>query len=316
MKKYLATLLLGLSLTVAALPAAAETSGSAVTMTATAQGASVKLELPAESVQGVKAMRLSFAVESTDPVEADFAFDSALPGSVQQYRYDAATGRMNIYVAGGQELFPDGTTSLGSIRVEAPAGSTATVRLVEDSLELVNGAFGRTAVPAVAPASVEVTVAEDTPAPAPTPDPTQPPAGQPGQQGTTGQQSGTAQSTQSASNAVPTATAAPEATAVPAGNGQTTVTSGGSGTAQKPAKGSGGSSAAPQVTPDPTEAPQSTVTPAPSEAPSATPAPATPEQAETAAAPAMNLPLVGIIAVACLAVAVLIGIAVLRFRSR
>lgn len=310
MKKYLATLLLGLSLTVAALPAAAETSGSAVTMTATAQGASVKLELPAESVQGVKAMRLSFLVESTDPVEADFAFDSALPGSVQQYRYDAATGRMNVYVAGGQELFPDGTASLGSIRVEAPAGSTATVRLVEDSLELVNGAFGRTAAPAVAPASVEVTVAEDTPAPAPTPDPTQPPAEQPGQQ------SGTAQSTQSASNAVPAATAAPEATAVPAGNGQTTVTSGGSGTAQKPAKGSGGSSAAPQVTPNPTEAPQSTVTSAPSEAPSATPAPATPEQAETAAAPAMNLPLVGIIAVACLAVAVLIGIAVLRFRSR
>lgn len=314
MKKILATLLLGLALIVAALPAAAETSGSAVTMTATAQGASVKLELPAESVQGVKAMRLSFAVESTDPVEADFAFDSALPGSVQQYRYDDATGRLNIYVAGGQELFPEGTASLGSIRVEAPAGSTATVRLVEDSLELVNGAFGRTAAPAVAPASVEVTAAEESPAPVPTPESTQPPAEQPGQESTTGQQSGTAQNTQSASDPASTATVIPEATAVPAGNGQTTVTSGGSGTAQKPAKGSGGSSAAPQVTPNPTEAPQSSPAPAASAEPSATPA--TPEQAETAAAPAMNLPLAVIIAVACLAVAVLIGIAVLRFRSR
>ena len=106
MKKILATLLLGLALTVAALAAAAETSGSPVTLTATDGGASVRLDLPADTVQGVKALRLRFAVESADPVEADFAFDSALPGSVQQYRYDAATGTMTVYVAGGRELFP------------------------------------------------------------------------------------------------------------------------------------------------------------------------------------------------------------------
>ena len=74
MKKFLATLLLGLALTVAALPAAAETSGSPVTLTATDGGASVRLDLPADTVQGVKALRLRFAVESADPVEADFAF--------------------------------------------------------------------------------------------------------------------------------------------------------------------------------------------------------------------------------------------------
>lgn len=325
MKKILATLLLGLALTVAALPAAAETSGSPVTLTATDGGASVRLDLPADTVQGVKALRLRFAVESADPVEADFAFDSALPGSVQQYRYDAATGTMTVYVAGGQELFPQGTASLGSIQVDVPAGGTATVHLVENSLELVNGAFGRTEAPAVGNVSVEVSAAEEPPAPTPTPDPkptpapTQTPAEKPTQQNTAGQ-SGNTQSTQSASNAAPTATpAAPAATAqapVPsAGSGQTAA-SGNSGGTKKPAKGSGSASTETQVTPNPTEVPAATATPEPDEQPAVTPAPATPEQAETAAAPAVNLPLAALIAVACLAVVVLIGIAVIRFRSR
>ena len=70
------------------------------------------------------------------------------------------------------------------------------------------------------------------------------------------------------------------------------------------------------MTPNPTEVPAATATPEPDEQPAVTPAPATPEQAETAAAPAVNLPLAALIAVACLAVVVLIGIAVIRFRSR
>ena len=324
MKKILATLLLGLALTVAALPAAAETSGSPVTLTATDGGASVRLDLPADTVQGVKALRLRFAVESADPVEADFAFDSALPGSVQQYRYDAATGTMTVYVAGGQELLPQGAASLGSIQVDVPAGGTATVHLVENSLELVNGAFGRTEAPVVGNVSVEVSAAEPpaptpTPDPKPTPAPTQTPAEKPSQQNNAGQ-SGNTQGTQSASNAAPTATpAAPAATAqapVPsAGSGQTAA-SGNSGGTKKPAKGSGSASTETQVTPNPTEVPAATATPEPDEQPAVTPAPATPEQAETAAAPAVNLPLAALIAVACLAVVVLIGIAVIRFRSR
>lgn len=324
MKKFLATLLLGLALTVAALPAAAETSGSPVTLTATDGGASVRLDLPADTVQGVKALRLRFVVESADPVEADFAFDSALPGSVQQYRYDAATGTMTVYVAGGQELLPQGTASLGSIQVDVPAGGTATVHLVENSLELVNGAFGRTEAPAVGNVSVEVSAAETsaptpTPDPKPTPAPTQTPAEKPTQQNTAGQ-SGNTQSTQSASNAAPTATpAAPAATAqapVPsAGSGQTAASANSGGT-KKPAKGSGSASTETRVTPNPTEVPAATATPEPDEQPAVTPAPATPEQAETAAASAVNLPLAALIAVACLAVVALIGIAVIRFRSR
>ena len=257
-------------------------------------------------MQGVKALRLRFAVESADPVEANFAFDSALPGSVQQYRYNAATGTMTVYVAGGQELFPQGTASLGRIQVDVPAGGTATVHLVENSLELVNGAFGRTEAPAVGNVSVEVSAAETsaptpTPDPKPTPAPTQTPAEKPTQQNNAGQ-SGNTQSTQSASNAAPTATpAAPAATAqtpVPsAGSGQTAA-SGNSGGTKKPAKGSCSASTETRVTPNPTEVPAATATPEPDEQPAVTPAPATPEQAETAAAPAVNLPLAALIAVA------------------
>ena len=170
MKKFLATLLLGLALTVAALPAAAETSGSPVTLTATDGGASVRLDLPADTVQGVKALRLRIAVgRGADPVGGQILpLTARLPGSVQQYRWTiAATGTMTVYVAGGQELFPQGTASLGRIQVDVPAGGTATVHLVENSLELVNGAFGRTEAPAVGNVSVEVSAAE-TSAPTPT----------------------------------------------------------------------------------------------------------------------------------------------------
>lgn len=326
MKKLLATLLLGMALTVAALPAAAQDTGSAVTMTAEAQGAAVSLELPRDTAQGVKAMRLSFAVESAAPVDAEFVFDSALPGSVHQYRYNADTGVLTVYLAGGEELFPQGSAQLGSIRLDADPGSTATVRLVEDSLELVNAAFGRTPVPALGTAAVEVTVDGDTPAPdapeSPAPQPTTQPSSQPSQQpdsqpsggNSSSSQSGSGTAGQSSPTATPTVTTTPVSTAAP----QTVTSSGSAGTGKKPAKGNGGSTAVAEATPNPTEAPQTSPEPVTDadEQPAATQAPATPEQAEPQSASALNLPLVILVVVACLAAVVLIGIAVLRFRSR
>lgn len=318
MKKLLATLLLGMALTVAALPASAQDTGSAVTMTAEAQGAAVSLELPRDTAQGVKAMRLSFAVESAAPIDAEFVFDSALPGSVQQYRYDADTGVLNVYLAGGEELFPQGSAVLGSVRLDADPGSTATVRLVEDSLELVNAAFGRTPVPALGTAAVEVTVDGDTPAPdapeSPAPQPDSQPSG--GNSGSS--QSGSGTAGQSSPTATPTVTTTPVSTAAPTAAPQTAASSGSTGTSQKPAKGNGGSAAAVEATPNPAETPQTSPEPVKDadEKPAATQAPATPEQAETQSTSAPNLLLVILAAVACLAAVVLIGIAVLRFRSR
>lgn len=320
MKKYLATLLMGLVLTVAALPAAAQESGNTVTMTANADGAAVSLALPKETAQGVKALRLSFAVESTDPIDAQFDFDSALPGSVQQCRYDPATGRMNVYVAGGSDLFPDGTASLGNIRLDAPEGSTATVRLVEDSLELVNGAFGKTQAPSAGAVSVDVTVGGDTPTQTPTqtpaPETTQPPTGDT-QNGSQNQTSG-GQANQSnpASNPTPTpaVTTTPVSTAAPSGTVPQSATQGSTG-GKKPTGGSQ-SAASAKATPEPSQEPQASTSPVPSEAPQAPAHTATPEQTQAESAPAMNPLLVVLIVVACLAAAVLIGLAVIRFRSR
>ena len=84
---------------------------------------------------------------------------------------------------------------------------------------------------------------------------------------------------------------------------------------QKPA-GSSQSGAASQATPEPSEKPQASATPAPTEAPQEPTATATPEQAQAESTPAMNPLLVVLIVAACLAAAVLIGVAVLRFRSR
>lgn len=309
MKKLLATLLLGMALTVAALPAAAQESGNTVTMTANANGAAVSLALPKETAQGVKALRLSFAVESTEPIDAQFDFDSALPGSVQQCRYNPATGQMNVYVAGGTDLFTDGTASLGNIRLDVPAGSTATVRLVEDSLELVNGAFGKTQAPSTGAVSVDVTVDGNTPAP--TPEATQSPSG--GSSGSQDQNSA-AQSHQNTPTPTPAVTTTPVSTAAPSETVQQSTAQGSTG-GKKPA-GSSQSGAASQATPEPSEEPQASATPAPTEAPQEPTATATPEQAQAESTPAMNPLLVVLIVVACLAAAVLIGVAVLRFRSR
>lgn len=304
MKKLLATLLFGAALALAALPASAQGTDSAVTMTANAQGAAVSLALPKETAQGVRALRLSFEVESGEPIDAQFDFDSALPGTVQQYRYDAASGRMNVYVAGGADLFPAGSAALGSIRLDAPEGSTARVTLVEDSLELVNAAFGKTPAPAVDATVVEVTLGSDTQTPAPE---------QPNN-GTGGGQTASKPTAQSSQTPAPESTATPVPTAAPAA--ETTQPAAQSGTgSKKPVTGTQTETVS-ETTPNPTEMPSSEAAPTPSAAPQEPVQAATPEQAETATAPMSGVPLAVLIVVGCLAVAVLIGIAVVRFRSR
>lgn len=79
MKKLLVTLLLGAALAVAALPVSAQGTDGTVTLTADGNAAAVSLALPQEAAQGVTALRLSFELESSEPVEAEFVFDAAPP---------------------------------------------------------------------------------------------------------------------------------------------------------------------------------------------------------------------------------------------
>lgn len=306
MKKLLATLLLGAALAVAALPVSAQGTDGTVTLTADGNAAAVSLALPQEAAQGVTALRLSFEVESSEPVEAEFVFDAALPGTVQQYRYDAVSGRLNVYVAGREDLLPDGNAALGEVRVKSSQASTATVRVVQDSLELVDAALAKSEATTSSNGEVSLTVDDNG---GTTPQPSEKPSGG----GNSNQGSSSNQTTQSSPAPTTVTSTAPTPTAAPTTAGQLPTAQSGSGS-KKPT----GSKAtpAPSATPEPDEETQATATPAPTASPEAATEAATPEQAQPEQTAATGLPMVVIVVIACLAAAVLIGVLVIRFRNR
>lgn len=306
MKKLLATLLLGAALAVAALPVSAQGTDGTVTLTADGNAAAVSLALPQEAAQGVTALRLSFEVESSEPVEAEFVFDAALPGTVQQYRYDAASGRLNVYVAGREDLLPDGNAALGEVRVKSSQATTATVRVVQDSLELVDAALAKSEATTSSNGEVSLTVDDNG---GTTPQPSEKPSGG----GNSNQGSSSNQTTQSSPAPTTVTATAPTPTAAPTTAGQQPTAQSGSGS-KKPT----GSKAtpSPSATPEPNEETQATATPAPTASPEAATETATPEQAQPEQTAATGLPMAVIVVIACLAAAVLIGVLVIRFRNR
>ena len=305
MKKLLATLLLGAALAVAALPVSAQGTDGTVTLTADGNAAAVSLALPQEAAQGVTALRLSFEVESSEPVEAEFVFDAALPGTVQQYRYDAASGRLNVYVAGREDLLPDGNAALGEVRVKSSQATTATVRVVQDSLELVDAALAKSEATTSSNGDVSLTVDDNG---GTTPQPSEKPSG-----GNSNQGSSSNQTTQSSPAHTTVTATAPTPTAAPTTAGQQPTAQSGSGS-KKPT----GSKAtpAPSATLEPGEETQATATPAPTASPEGATQTATPEQAQPEQTAATGLPMAVIVVIACLAAAVPIGVLVIRFRNR
>ena len=144
MRKRFATLLSAVALLAALVwPAAALDTDSTVTMTAEGDRAAITLTLPQEETQGITSLRLSFAVQIGDEAHIGFEFADGLSSGVQQARYNAATGRLTVYLSGRQPVFPeDGTLSLGEIQLSGGQNVTATVSVIGDSLQLANGAYG------------------------------------------------------------------------------------------------------------------------------------------------------------------------------
>lgn len=309
MKKWLATLLLGAALTLTALPVAAQGTDGTVTMNADGSQASVSLTLPQEAAQDVTALRLSFQVDSSNGAKAQFDFNDGLTSSVQQYRYNEETSRLTVYIAGRDELLKDGTVSLGEIQLDAAPGTIATVRVVEDSLELVNAAYGKAETTAVAAASVDLSTADVE-----TPVPTQTPAAP----DENGQSSSGGGSSSSQSTAAQTPDPTPEVSTSPVGTsapvqavqGTTSTVSGNS-------KPSGGKATPkPSASPEPSSTPQASATPAPSAAPEDVAEIATPEQTVQEQTSGLNASLVIAIVLGVLAVAALVAVAVIWFRGR
>lgn len=309
MKKWLATLLLGAALTLTALPVAAQGTDGTVTMNADGSQASVSLTLPQEAAQDVTALRLSFQVDSSNGAKAQFDFNDGLTSSVQQYRYNEETGRLTVYIAGRDELLKDGTVSLGEIQLDAAPGTIATVRVVEDSLELVNAAYGKAETTAVAAASVDLSTADVE-----TPVPTQTPAAP----DENGQSSSGGGSSSSQSTAAQTPAPTPEVSTSPVGtSAPVQAVQGTTSTVSGSSKPSGGKATPkPSASPEPSSTPQASATPAPSAAPEDVAETATPEQTVQEQTSGLNASLVIAIVLGVLAVAALVAVAVIWFRGR
>lgn len=309
MKKWLATLLLGAALTLTELPVAAQGTDGTVTMNADGSQASVSLTLPQEAAQDVTALRLSFQVDSSNGAKAQFDFNDGLTSSVQQYRYNEETGRLTVYIAGRDELLKDGTVSLGEIQLDAAPGTIATVRVVEDSLELVNAAYGKAETTAVAAASADLSTADVE-----TPVPTQTPAAP----DENGQSSSGGGSSSSQSTAAQTPAPTPEVSTSPVGtSAPVQAVQGTTSTVSGSSKPSGGKATPkPSASPEPSSTPQASATPAPSAAPEDVAETATPEQTVQEQTGGLNASLVIAIVLGVLAVAALVAVAVIWFRGR
>lgn len=309
MKKWLATLLLGAALTLTALPVAAQGTDGTVTMNADGSQASVSLTLPQEAAKDVTALRLSFQVDSSNGAKAQFDFNDGLTSSVQQYRYNEETGRLTVYIAGRDELLKDGTVSLGEIQLDAAPGTIATVRVVEDSLELVNAAYGKAETTAVAAASVDLSTADVE-----TPVPTQTPAAP----DENGQSSSGGGSSSSQSTAAQTPAPTPEVSTSPVGtSAPVQVVQGTTSTVSGSSKPSGGKATPkPSASPEPSSTPQASAAPTPSAAPEDVAETATPEQTVQEQTSGLNASLVIAIVLGVLAVAALVAVAVIWFRGR
>lgn len=331
MKKILATLLLGTALAVAALPVSAAGADNAVTLTANGSTAAVHLNLPENEAKGVTAMQLSFEVESSDSIDVEFAFDSAVSASVKEYTYNEQTGILNVYLAGRSELLSsDGSADLGEIQLNGDGGSDASVRFVPDSLRLVDASLGQTETTVTSNGEVNLTVTdttvptpapdatpkpETTPAPDATPAPTQTPSG--GSTSGSGSDQSSSSGSQGGSNdsreesAQSTATSDTVSSAVSGTSGQ--QSSGQSSSGSKKPSSVSTATPVPEATATPEKETQATPAPtASTQSPAET---ATPEQSLSEEDSGFKLPVVPIAIAVCVVVAAIIGVAVIRFRG-
>lgn len=144
MKKLIAGLVCGAVMLAGFLPAAFAVSSASVSMQASAEQAAATLNL-SNSAQEITAVSLSFQVNVTsgtsDKTSVWFAFDNSLPANIQEYRYNASTGRLTLYLSGKDALFKENSSLLGNIKASSQEGGvTLSVEPIADSLKLVNTA--------------------------------------------------------------------------------------------------------------------------------------------------------------------------------
>ncbi len=163
MKKYLYQLFPVLFLFVALLPLqvrAADRDGVKLDGNGT-----VTVVLPSAAGEGISSLGFSLSVESAGEEAAEFRFEGN-PAEILEYRYDKDTRKMNVYVAGTEALFTEGADSLTIgrviIRDESGKESSASVSVVEGSLQYVNGSELKTVTDMELPGTVQIGASSGT----------------------------------------------------------------------------------------------------------------------------------------------------------
>ncbi len=185
MKKVLAATMGALALCLALAPGiawGATDPDVALTPVDGASDVAVAIELPEGARDDVRTLRLTLEVtaDDLDAVNVGFAFgEGAGASAVKEARYrvqDDGTGRLNLYLAGNDNLFEGDVLALGRVTAVPADGSDGAVRVTvavaADGLSVVNAAHTASALAATSSDPVTVEVGKGS-----TPNPPTPPDG-------------------------------------------------------------------------------------------------------------------------------------------
>ncbi|MCI9073020.1 MAG: hypothetical protein HFH80_09530 [Lachnospiraceae bacterium] len=169
MKKYICFMMISVFLFAALLSLRAQAaSGDGLRLD---NGGTVTVVSQHAAKEGISSLCFSLSVESANGASVEFQFGES-KAKILDYRYDAASGSLKVYLAGTEALFAEGTDALtvGKIKVLDGSGNevTATVSAVENSLQYVYGTEVKTMLEVELPEAVQIG-----------PVPVQPPPSQP-----------------------------------------------------------------------------------------------------------------------------------------
>lgn len=157
MKKYLYYILSVLFLSAILLPIQVRAAGrSGLKLD---ENGTVTVVLPRAVREGISSLGFSLSVEPAGEASAEFQFNGNM-AEILEYRYDKSSGKLNVYVAGTEALFAEGTDSLtiGEVVVRDSSGreAAAGVSFVEGSLQYVHGAELKTVTDMDLPGTVQI----------------------------------------------------------------------------------------------------------------------------------------------------------------
>lgn len=117
--------------------------GSQITMEGNENQIGIQITDSQAEENQVTSLQMSFTItagENQDSISPEFIFDPSVTSEIQTFRYHPETGRMNIYVAGTEEILKKAGTDLGNIKINTEETEKITVKVefVSDSFVTVD----------------------------------------------------------------------------------------------------------------------------------------------------------------------------------